>query len=77
MRGSIMKMSAVRSVTAAHLVHRAGGKTRLAPPDKTMHKSIWATLSPGPHEAAKGDVGAVPYAGLRKRLEGQNHFFAL
>ena len=21
-------------------------------------------------------VGAVPYAGLRKRLEGQNHFFA-
>ena len=26
--------------------------------------------------AAKGDVGAVPYAGLRKRLEGQNHFFA-
>jgi len=50
MRGSIMKMSAVRSVTA--------------------------TLSPGPHEAAKGDVGAVPYAGLRKRLEGQNHFFA-
>jgi hypothetical protein len=35
---------------AAHLVHRAGGKTRLAPPDKTMHKSIWATLSPGPHD---------------------------
>ena len=34
----------------AHLVHRAGGKTRLAPPDKTMHKSIWATLSPGPHD---------------------------
>ena len=34
---------------AAHLVHRAGGRTRLAPPDKTMHKSIWATLSPGPH----------------------------
>jgi len=27
-------------------------------------------------DAAKGDVGAVPYAGLRKRLEGQNHFFA-
>ena len=35
---------------AAHLVHRAGGKTRLAPPDKTMHKSIWAKLSPGPHD---------------------------
>ena len=35
---------------AAHLVHRAGGRTRLAPPDKTMHKSIWATLSPGPHD---------------------------
>lgn len=35
---------------AAHLVHRAGGRTRLAPPDKTMHKSIWARLSPGPHD---------------------------
>lgn len=35
---------------AAHLVHRAGGRTRQAPPDKTMHKSIWATLSPGPHD---------------------------
>lgn len=35
---------------AAHLVHRAGGRTRLAPPDMTMHKSIWATLSPGPHD---------------------------
>lgn len=35
---------------SAHLVHRAGGRTRQAPPDKTMHKSIWATLSPGPHD---------------------------
>ena len=40
----------VDATGAAHLVHRAGGKTRLAPPDKTMHKSIWATLSPGPHD---------------------------
>ena len=39
----------VDATGAAHLVHRAGGRTRLAPPDKTMHKSIWATLSPGPH----------------------------
>ena len=29
---------------AAHLVHRAGGRTVLAPPDKTMHKSVWATV---------------------------------
>jgi hypothetical protein len=35
---------------SAHLVHRAGGRTRQAPPDETMHKSIWATLSPGPHD---------------------------
>ena len=40
----------VDATGAAHLVHRAGGRTRLAPPDRTMHKSIWATLSPGPHD---------------------------
>ena len=40
----------VDATGAAHLVQRAGGRTRLAPPDKTMHKSIWATLSPGPHD---------------------------
>ena len=40
---------------------------------------IFALVSPAAAlalDAAKGDVGAVPYAGLRKRLEGQNHFFA-
>ena len=40
----------VDATGAAHLVHRAGGRTRLAPPDRTMHKSVWATLSPGPHD---------------------------
>lgn len=43
----------VDATGAAHLVHRAGGRTRLAPPDKTMHKSIWATLSPGPHDTPR------------------------
>ena len=27
-------------------------------------------------DVAKGDVGAVPYAELRRRLEAQNHYFA-
>lgn len=34
----------VDATGAAHLVHRAGGRTVLAPPDKTMHKSVWATV---------------------------------
>lgn len=61
---------------AAHLVHRAGGRTLLAAPDKTMHKSIWAKLSPGPHFTVEGynenrRIFRKLYLEDRKRLPDQ------
>ena len=35
----------VDATGAAHLVHRAGARTVLAPPEKTMHKSVWAHVA--------------------------------
>ena len=35
----------VDATGAAHLIHRAGGRTTLAAPDKTMHKSVWAHVA--------------------------------
>lgn len=35
----------VDATGAAHLIHRAGGRTLLAAPDRTMHKSVWAHVA--------------------------------
>ena len=50
----------VDATGSAHLVHRAGGRTVLAPPDRTMHKSVWASV--------RGQVNTPEMMSVNRRI---------